>query len=142
MRKAIFLLMFAAVLAVPVQAGTGDDATGEKAWQRGDYITPLREFLPLAKSGNPEAEFRVGFIYCQGNAPNFAEATRWFQLASQHGHANAAFNLGQMYAAGQGVPKSPVEAVKYYRMAANQGFADAQYKLGVAYEEGSGVAKD
>ena len=44
-------------------------AAGEKAWQRGDYITALREFLPLAKSGNPEAEFRVGFIYCQGTSP-------------------------------------------------------------------------
>jgi TPR repeat protein len=62
-------------------------------------------------------------------------------LATQ-GRAMAQFNLGVMYAEGQGVPQDYAEALKWYRMAAAQGLADAQFNLGAMYAEGQGVPQD
>ena len=61
--------------------------------------------------------------------------------AADQGDANAQFNLGFMYANGEGVPKDDAEAARWYRMAANQGDAAAQYSLGVSYANGEGVRR-
>ena len=62
--------------------------------------------------------------------------------AADQGDASAQYNLGVMYAEGQGVRKDDVEAAKWFRKAADQGLARAQYNLGVMYAEGQGVPKD
>ena len=61
---------------------------------------------------------------------------------AKKGDALAQYNLGVMYANGQGVPKDEVEAVKWYRKASEQGDDLAQFNLGVKYANGQGVAKD
>ena len=71
-----------------------------------------------------------------------AEAARWYRMAAEQGYAKAQYNLGLMYAKGEGVPEDGVEAVRWYRMAAEQGHAKAQYNLGVMYAKGEGVPKD
>ena len=73
---------------------------------------------------------------------DFATAmTEWKRLA-EHGNAAAQYNLGIMYANGQGVPQDDAEAVKWYRMAAKQGDTDAQINLGLMYAYGQGVLVD
>ena len=57
-------------------------------------------------------------------------------------HARAQYNLGVMYANGDGVPQDYAEAVKWYRLAAEQGHAKAQNNLGVRYYNGKGVLQD
>jgi len=61
---------------------------------------------------------------------------------AQRGNAKAQFDLGVMYAFGQGVPQNAAEAVRWYRKAAEQGYAKAQYNLGVCCDFGRGLAKD
>ncbi len=76
------------------------------------------------------------------NRQDYATALRiWRPLADQ-GDASAQYNLGVMYANGQGVPKDDVQAVKWFRLAADQGQATAQYNLGFMYDNGRGVPKD
>ena len=65
----------------------------------------------------------------------------WKSLADQ-GHAYAQYNLGWMYANGEGVPEDDAEAARWYRLAADQGDADAQHNLGVMYYNGEGVPED
>ena len=60
------------------------------------------------------------------------------QLAEQ-GNAGAQYNLGVMYANGEGVAENDAEAVKWYRLAADQGDAEAQINLGYMYAKGEGV---
>ena len=67
--------------------------------------------------------------------------SQYWRLAEQ-GDATAQFNLGNMYANGQGVAQNYQEAVKWYRLAAEQGDADAQFNLGVMYANGEGVTQD
>ena len=61
---------------------------------------------------------------------------------AEQGDAVAQFNLGVMYANGEGVPEDDVEAVRWYRMAAEQGLAMAQSNLGAVYANGEGVPED
>jgi TPR repeat protein len=63
-------------------------------------------------------------------------------LLAEKGNAEAQYNLGVMYAKGEGVPQDYAGAVKWYRLAAEQGYAEAQYNLGVMYGQGRGVPKD
>ena len=62
--------------------------------------------------------------------------------AADQGNASAQFNLGVMYADGQGVPQDHGEAAKWYRKAADQGNASAQFNLGVVYANGQGAPQD
>ena len=58
------------------------------------------------------------------------------------GNAIAQFNLGVIYATGQGAHKNEKEALKWFQQAAAQGFAPAQYRLGVAHASGAGAPRN
>ena len=64
------------------------------------------------------------------------------KVKAEKGDAKVQFNLGYMYANGEGVPKDYAEAVKWYRKAADQGHAEAQVNLGTMYTNGDGVEQD
>jgi hypothetical protein len=74
-------------------------------------------------------------LTCFGQATH-EEIKEWRQAAEQ-GYAEAQYNLGVMYANGEGVPEDDTEAVKWYRKAAEQGLAKAQYNLGGRYDFGN-----
>ena len=61
---------------------------------------------------------------------------------AEAGNAAAQYNLGVMYAKGQGVSQDYAAAAGWFRKAADQGYADAQNNLGVMYDNGTGVAQD
>ncbi len=72
----------------------------------------------------------------------FAQSLDETRKKAESGDADAQFNLGLMYANGDGVPKDSAEAVKWYRKSAEQGSALAQTNLGLMYANGTGVPKD
>ena len=76
------------------------------------------------------------------NRGDYATALQLFQQSADKGSAIAQFNLGAMYANGQGVRQNYAEAVKWYGLAANQGLADAQYNLALLYTNGQGVRQN
>ena len=80
----------------------------------------------------------VGSGYADAQIPDLEEMR---SLAYQ-GDARAQYNLGTMYANGEGVPEDDVEAARLYRLAADQGDAPAQYFLGLMYVLGDGVPQD
>ena len=86
------------------------------------------------------ADFDKGVAAYQSG--DYATALReWTPLAEQ-GYAEAQYNLGLMYKAGQGVPQDYKTAVKWFSLAAEQGDAKAQYNLGYMYRNGQGVLQD
>jgi TPR repeat protein len=128
-------------LATPVWA---DFKSGEKAYQRRDYATALREWQPLAKQGHAAAQYQLGLLYNngQGVPRDDTQARQWYEKAANQGHALAQVNLGILYDYGRGVPQDFKMAVRWYTRAANQGNELAQQKLGLLYERGDGVPKD
>jgi len=60
---------------------------------------------------------------------------------AEQGDAVAQYNLGVMYADGEGVAQNDAEAVQWFRKAAEQGLAGAQFNLGQMYRLGRGVVQ-
>ena len=86
------------------------------------------------------ADFDKGLKAAQSGDFKTALA-EWTPLAEQ-GNDNAQYNLGVMYANGDGVPENDKTAVKWYTLAAKQGYAEAQTNLGVMYANGEGILTD
>ena len=135
------LVLSIVCLAAPVWA---DFKAGEKAYQRNDYLTALREWQPLANQGQAAAQYQLGLLYAngQGEPKDDAQARQWYEKAANQGHPLAQVNLGGLYDYGRGGPQDFRMAVRWYLRAANQGNDLAQQRLGLLYERGDGVPKD
>jgi TPR repeat protein len=64
---------------------------------------------------------------------DYATAYALMRPLADQGLAAAQYNVGEMYAKGQGVEPNYPEAVKWFRKAADQGVAPAQFNLGLLY---------
>ncbi|UJP05643.1 MAG: sel1 repeat family protein [Nitrosomonas sp.] len=113
----------------------------------------FKSFLEKAKAGDPVAQTGLGVMYYTGEAvsKNLAGqilendpemAAGWFFRAAEQGYADAQFNLGLLYANGEGVPQDMRQAVELFRKAADQGHVDAQNNLGAMYFTGEGVDRN
>ena len=136
-----FTVLFCLISSVGWSA---DFQKGLAAAERGDFVTALREWTPLAEQGDASAQSNLGVMYekGQGVVQNYKIALKWYRLSAEQGNAFAQFNLGLMYNKGQGVPQDDKTAVKWYRLAAEQGNTSAQGNLGAMYAFGKGVIKD
>jgi len=61
---------------------------------------------------------------------------------AEKGDGEAQYNLGVMYAQGEGVKQDNEVAAKWYRKAAEQGVSKAQVSLGIAYNTGMGAVQN
>lgn len=113
----------------------------------------FKALMADAKAGDPAAQNSLGVMYYTGEAvsKNLSGkvldtdpelAVGWFFRAAEQGYADAQFNLGLMYANGEGVPQDMEQAVELFKKAAEQGHVDAQNNLGAMYFTGEGVARD
>lgn len=101
-------------------------------------IVCMSLLLPVASSAASLEEAKTAV-----DAGKFAQAAAIYRELAAAGDAKAQYNLGLMYARGDGVAENPQEAVKWYRLSAEQGFAEAQYALGVIYfSRDAGVPMD
>ncbi|HTD68170.1 MAG TPA: tetratricopeptide repeat protein [Candidatus Limnocylindria bacterium] len=83
-----------------------------------------------AVAGNVEAQFGLAVSLAVSGPQNYVEAAEWYFKAADQSHRMAQFNLGQMFAQGQGVSRNEETAVMWIRRAANGGDAGAQFNLG------------
>ena len=125
-----------------------------------DYARAYRLYLRAAKEGNTESQFRLGSLYNSGagvpysfrrgfggslslQLPDQTEAAKWYEMAAEGGHAEAAYYLGNLYAEGSFRFKRDFrKAADWFRKAANLGHAGAMNNLGYLYDEGLGVKQD
>lgn len=99
-----------------------------------------KALIVKAESGDADAQFLVGGAYDSGNgAPrNLKEATKWYRMAAEQGHAEAQNSVGSILQE----EKRYAEARTWYERAAAQGHAQATSSLGYLYDLGLGVAQD
>ena len=69
------------------------------AYEREDYETSYKLFLPLAEQGDAEAQCNLGVMYYEGiGVPQYyEEAIKWYRLAAEQRHERAQFNLEMMH---------------------------------------------
>ena len=89
------------------------------AYDRADYATALKVWLPQAKEGNPEAQTYVGEIYEKGLGiePDYMLAAEWYRKAAAQNYARGQINLGHLYEKGLGVDQDLALAMNWYRRA-------------------------
>jgi hypothetical protein len=135
----------AGLLLTSIADAAADGVAGFQAYEKGDYATALKEFLPLAEAGQTSAEAAVGQMYFEGKgvAPDMQQAARWLEPAAAKGNARAQFLLGKLYLSGEGVAApDPAKAAALTKAAADQGLVDAQVDICAFYYQGVGVPKD
>ena len=115
--------------------------SGLASKDRGHYATALRAWIPMAESGNAEAQNNVGYMYEEGlGVPqNYLLAMNWFRQAADNELAQAQHNMGMLYHHGYGVAQNLEEAFRWFKLAADQELAESEYMLGLAYEKGEGT---
>ena len=89
------------------------------AYDRADYRTALKVWLPQAEAGDPEAQNYVGQIYEKGLGlpADHKTAAHWYRKAADQGFSEAQINLGYLYEKGLGVEQDSARALNLYRQA-------------------------
>lgn len=117
---------------------------GMQAYEAREYEAAFQEFEPLAHSGSPEAQFRLGHLYDWGLGvdKNRKQAAIWYQKAAEQEHVGAQIQLGHLYLGGKGVIEDSEQAMFWYHKAAAQGSTGGYSSVAYVYEKGKGVPHD
>lgn len=109
-----FLLNIAVYLVCLAPLNAQDFSVGEEYYKTGDYANALKVWTPLAEQGDPNAQYKLAWMYDFGNgiSENNSKAVIWYRLAAEQGHVSAQYNLGVMYDFGEGISQDKVAAVK------------------------------
>lgn len=121
LRRAGWALAGVALLLLPAMPVRAQSlGQGIFAFQRQDYVTASRVFVPLAERGNAAAQSYLGFLFETGRGvpQNYTEAAMWYRRAAEQGDARAQYSLGLLYDRGFGVPQDIVEASKWLNLSA------------------------
>ena len=114
-----------ALLTTAAISGAADFNSGLTAYNKGDYVTAVKEWRPLADQGVAAAQFNLGLLYYDGHGVplDFAQAADWFTKAAEQDYAKAQYDLGAMYGIGKGVKRDYVQAYKWLNLCAAKGDA-------------------
>lgn len=117
---------------------------GVEAYKQGDYSGALREWLPLAEQGNPNALYNVAQLYRTGRGvpKDIQLAEKFYREAAERGHVAAQGNLGTLYYFAFSDSPRVKPALEWWEKAARNGDGRSQYMLGVMFYNGSQVARD
>jgi hypothetical protein len=147
-------------------------SAGQGAQQ--NTVAAIEWFLKAAARQHGAAAVELGDRFARGDGVQSspAEALQWYRRAAAagdvnglrrltdlatHGSARAKYQLGLLYAGGEGVPLSKTEAARWFREAAARGIPDAMerllalvsenvaeaaYQLGQMQDRGEGIPAD
>lgn len=116
---------------IKTTAGNCEIRGGEYvAYDRANYASALKVWLPQAKEGDAEAQVVLGEIYEKGLGGGVADpqlAAQWYKKAAAQGSSRAQINLGNLYEKGLGVEKNLTEALNWYRKASGLENTDLEF---------------
>jgi len=99
------------------------------AYDRSNYASALKVWLPQAKQGNVDAQVMLGEIYEKGlgSLADPALAAQWYKKAAETGNSRAQINLGHLYEKGIGVEQNLTTALNWYRKASGLENTDLEF---------------
>jgi TPR repeat protein len=152
MRFRLGLMIASIVLATPAlaqpakpaapQGATVDDAFA--AYQRGHFLTALKDASELAGKNDPQSMTLMAELYANGLGVgrDDVKAAELYQRAADLGDPQAMFALAIFRFAGRGGPTDRAAGIKLFESAAKLGNLFAAYNLGLLYLQGEGVPQD
>lgn len=131
------LAILLGLLLVPLSATAGFNEA-LTAYQAKDYSTASKEAHQAVETGDARGSYLLGLMYQngQGIPANSTEAAGWYEKAVQGGVVGAFAKLAQLYARGDGVPKSMDKAIMYSRLGDRAGDVEATFFLNVSLSAG------
>jgi TPR repeat protein len=125
--RARFSLVLLGLLSAAGPAAAQDFRRGLSAFNRGEYEETLRQWLPLARRADADAQAGLGYLYFKGLGvqQDYAEAAIWFGRAAEKGQPEAQLFLGFLSYSGEGVTQSYVLAYKWCELAQSNGASEA-----------------
>ncbi len=104
----------------------------------------IREMEKLANIGDPNAQYRMGQLYRDGNLviPDGIVSGSWFVKAAEQGHTAAQYALGKLCFSRDAEVYDPAQGIHWLEQAAQGGLLCAAYRLGREYLRGKFVQKD
>jgi len=107
------------------------------AYDRANFATALKIWLPQAEEGDPLAQTYVGEIYEKGlgATADYELAAVWYRRAAEQGESRANLNLGYLYETGLGVERDLTEAMNLYRQASGLVDGDLEYVSSIEYAD-------
>jgi TPR repeat protein len=144
MRLRCATLAALAIITLTTPSALADGVAGLKAYEAGDYVTALKEFMPLAEAGQPSAQAAVGQMYLDGHGvpQDPAQAAIWLEKAAGGGNARARAQIGALYATGTGVQQDEMKASYWLLKAANQNVRQSQRFIAQRFYAGLGLPRD
>jgi TPR repeat protein len=139
-RRASHIKLFDMVITKPVRRNLGVLSRVVPFGSR------LMDHILYAAEGMPRAYTMIG--YTLDGSPKYelpgdaGRHTYWYRLGARLGDYMGAYNLGQCYDVGRGVPRDMKRAVFWWRRAAAAGFPKAMTCLAAAYYNGEGVRRN
>lgn len=99
------------------------------AYDRADYASSLKVWLPQAKEGDVNAQVILGEMYEKGlgGMADPVLAGQWYRKAAAQGNSRAQINLGHLYEKGLGVEQNLPEALNWYRKASGLDNTDLEF---------------
>ncbi|MCB1755031.1 MAG: SEL1-like repeat protein, partial [Gammaproteobacteria bacterium] len=99
------------------------------SFDRSNYATALKIWLPQAQQGDAEAQTYVGEIYEKGLGieADYTIAAKFYRMAAEQGHSRAQINLGYLYEGGLGVERDLTTAMNWYRQASGLTDGDLEF---------------
>jgi TPR repeat protein len=125
-------------------AQSANTLAGMEAYNRGDFTAAYRLLEQEAKSGDPEAQVNLGYLFARGQGvfANQGEALRLYSLSAARGDGEGMNAVGYKYQYGTGVNKDIDVAVHWYCKAVEAGNARGMNNLAILLSDGLGVPKD
>lgn len=129
-------LVWIFLMAITISAATLQESI--VAFENGEFVKAQKMFLPLAKEGDPRAQFYLGLLYFTGDGgeKNLVEAGNWFERSAKKLAPKAREKKFQ------GISKEYDRALYWFKKIAENGDVKAQFYLGVMYAAGRDIDID
>lgn len=99
------------------------------AYDRANYASAFKIWLPKAQEGDAEAQNVVGQVFEKGlgQPADYKAALEWYKKSAEQGNSQAQLNLGHLYEKGLGTAPDQEAANKWYRKASGLDAAGLQF---------------
>ncbi len=105
---------------------------------KGDYTGAAEMYLELARGGDLDAMFNMGYMYQFGLGveQSYEKAVEFYSVAVYMDGGDAAYNLAVLTMNGQGTERNMAKGIKHMEQSAMAGCTEAQLYLGTALSMG------
>jgi TPR repeat protein len=130
---------FPLILFIFTVSACSKETDPQKMFDKGNYEAAFNLWLPLAESGDTNAQNYLGIIYSLGlgKEKDYKKSLVWYERAAKGGHADAQRNYGDMINFGRGTKKDNYQAYKWYFAASQQGNKKAETQIAVIAASGN-----